>query len=178
VVHWKAFKHGDKEYDLCHLHPKTVSYMQPAKGINPPRYYKVDVIFSLHCFTRGMEGETPDPELLYSDYRETRIFDFERYGLSHHLPGIVDGLMNCKCFHTDRGNFFTVQIVDEQGKTADYEVYFTASKSSKAGTINLFVQSAYTRDYAHRANRPQRKCIGFAIILYNIMNKIQINVPK
>jgi hypothetical protein len=66
VVHWKAFKHGDKEYDLCHLHPKTVSYMQPAKGINPPRYYKVDVIFSLHCFTRGMEGETPDPELLYS----------------------------------------------------------------------------------------------------------------
>src|SRR5712691_5201902 len=173
-MRWTPFSHGGKQYDLAHLHPKTVSYLQPAKGTSPPRGYKVDVIFSHHCFTRGTENETPDPALLYSDGRETRIFDFRRYELSHRLPAIVDGLMTCRCFHAERGNFFTIEIIDDQGNKIDYEVYFTASKSSKGGVIILYVQSAYIRDSAHRANRPQRKAIGFSVILYNTLNKIAI----
>ncbi len=140
--------------------------------------YNVEVIFSLHCFTRGMEKETPDAALLYRDSRETRIFDFKRYALSHRLPTIIDGLMTCKCFHTERGNFFTIEIIDEQGIKTGYEIYFTASKSSKAGVVNLFVQSAYARDSAHKSNRPRKKSIAFAVILYNTLNKIPIKVPK
>jgi len=171
-LRWAAFSHDGKTYDLAHLHPKTVTFFQSAKGTNPPRGYKVDLIYSLHCFTRGMEGETPDPQLLYSDDRETRIFDFRRYELSNRLPAIIEGLMTCKCFHADRGNFFTIKMVDEEGKQVDYEIYFTVSKSSKPGTINLFVQSAYTRDKGKRAR--QQKPISFSVILFNTLNKIAI----
>ncbi len=152
--------------------------MQPAKGSNPPRGYRVEVIFSLHCFTRGMENETPATALLYSDSRETRIFDFGRYELSQRLPGIIANLMTCKCFHTGRGNFFTIEILHDQGARVDYEIYFTASKSSKAGIVNLYVQSAYARDPSHRGNRPRMKPISFPVILYNTLNKIPIVAPK
>ncbi len=120
-MRWAAFSHDGKTYDLAHLHPKTVTFFQSAKGTNPPRGYKVDLIYSLHCFTRGMERETPDPQLLYNDDRETRIFDFRRYELSNQLPPIIEGLMTCKCFHAERGNFFTIKIVDEDGEQVDYE---------------------------------------------------------
>lgn len=127
-----------------------------------------------------MENESPDPKLFYSDSRETRHFDFRRYELSFHLPGIVDGLMTRKCFHTERGNYFTLDVLDDKGNKVEYEVYFTVSKSSKPGFINLYIQSAYPRDAAHRSGRPKKnpKPIGFPIILYNTLNKIPIKVPK
>ena len=157
-----------------------MTYFQPAKGTNPPRGYKVDVIFSLHCFTRSMGSETPDPDLLYSDTREMRIFDFQRYHLSRQLPTIIEGLMTHKCFHTGRGNFFTIRVLDEEGNKIEYEIYFTASKASAGGVINLYVQSAYARDAMHRTNRPRTdpKPIGFAIILHNILHKVPIKIPE
>lgn len=177
-MRWAPFSHDGKLYDLCHLHPKAVTYLQPAKGTNPPRTYRVEVIFSLHCFTRGTENEALDAALLYSDGRETRIFDFGRYAHSHRLPAIIDGLMTCKCFHAGRDNFFTVEILDDEGNRIEYEVYFTASKSSKPGIVTIYVQSAYARDTAHRANRPQRKPISSPIILFNTLNKIPIKIPQ
>ena len=125
-----------------------------------------------------MDNQTPDPALHYSDNRETRIFDFRRYELSHRLPGVIDGLMTRKCFHAGPRNNFTVDITDDQGCEINYEIYFTASKSSKPGILNLYIESAYVRDNAHRANKPQRKPIGFQIILFNTRNSIPIKVPK
>jgi hypothetical protein len=177
-VRWIAFSFEEKKYSLDHLHPKTVTYVQPAKGINPPRRYRVEVIFSLHCFTRSMENETPDSALLYGDNRETRIFDFGRYELSQNLPAIIEGLMARKCFHTGHGNFFTVSVLDGQGNKIEYEVYFTVSKSTKRRVINLYVQSAYKRDTDHRGNRPAPRPIGFSVILFNTLNKVPIMAPK
>ena len=74
-----------------------------------------------------------------------------------------------------------MQIADEQGRKIDYEVYFTASRSSKKGVLNLFIQSAYVRDPAYRPSRPKVNHwsrIGFGIILYNTLNKIPIKVPN
>jgi hypothetical protein len=48
-------------YDLTHLHPKTVTFEQAAKGDQPARKYTVNVEFGLHCFTRGTEeGDDPN----------------------------------------------------------------------------------------------------------------------
>jgi hypothetical protein len=172
-VYWPPFEFNGQKYDLCHLQPKTVTFLQPANATNMPRTYKVEVIFSLHCFTRGMQGsEHIDHALCYSDRRETRIFDFRRYEFSRHLPGIVSRLMTCKCFQTARDNFFTAELLDENGNKVSYEIYFTASKASREGIINLYIQSAYVRDRAHSANRPPpMKAIPFAIILYNTLHK-------
>jgi hypothetical protein len=177
-VQWAPFHFQGKQYDLSHLHPKTVTYAQPAEGANPQRDYTVDVIFSLHCFTRSTKNELAPPALLYRDNREERIFDFPRYKLSHKLPAIIESLMSCKCFHTGHGNFFTVHLLDEQGNKIEYEIYFTASRSSKGGVINLHVDSAYARDAEHGSNRPHKKPIGFPIILYNTLNRLPIRMPK
>jgi hypothetical protein len=68
--------------------------------------------------------------------------------------------------------------MDDAGSPVEYEIYFTASKSPKAGIVNLYVQSAYARDALHHGNRPHMKPISFAVILYNTLNKIPIFAPK
>jgi len=180
MICWRPFIYEGLSYDLSHLHPLEYSFEQAAQGDKPARNYLVQVIFSLHCFTRGA-GETDDPSgaLGYSDSRETRIFDFDRYEKSRQLPEIVRSLPESPCFHTQHGNFFTVRRFNTvTGQEETYEVYFTASRSSsKVIPLNLFVQSAYVRDRQH-ANRPSRKKIGFFTILHNVMHGRPIKVPK
>jgi hypothetical protein len=178
MIHWKPFEFDGVIYDLAHLHPRSLVYQQAATGGKPEREYKVDVIFSLHCFTRGIKpDEKPHQSLLYADSRERRIFDFERYALSNRLPQIVEELYRGKCYHTERGNFFVVEVLTEQGKKLDYEVYFKASRAATKGVVNLVVQSAYVRDVIH-SNRPKWKQISFMVILFNVSNKKPIKSPQ
>lgn len=180
-VEWKPFTFNGECYDLSHLHPRTCRYEQPAKGDRPPRVYTVDVIFSLHCFTRGvLEEDTVDAALLYADDRETRVFDFQRYELSKQLPAIIESMGKCKCFQTGHDNFFSVAVIDRDGNKVEYDVFFTASRASrKKGVVNLYIQSAYVRDAEH-GNRPRRKSpIGFYVILFNVLNNRPIKpAPK
>jgi hypothetical protein len=177
-VQWRAFRYGQNTYDLTHLHPRQVIYLQQAKEDKPERRYKVDVTFTLHCFTRGLKsGEQPDNALLYSDPRETRVFDFRRYSLSLQLPGIIDTLLEQKCFHTGQSNFFTVKLIDENGTPVEYEVFFKAYKPEKKRPLTLIVESAYVRDEGH-SKRPAAKAIGFHVILFNTVNNKPIKIPK
>jgi len=169
MVRWKPFNYQGQGYDLTHLHHETTSYFQPAKGSNPPRGYRVDMIYSLHCFTREIGGDPTDPELCYSDSRETRHFDFKRHALSFHRPSIIKGLMGRTCFQAKNDNYLTIALVDKDGNQIDYEIYFSVSRSSKPGVVNLYVQSAYSRDEHHRANKinaAKLTEIPFAIILF------------
>lgn len=161
-MQWKPFTFDGKTYELTHLHPRACSYRQPEKAGNPARSYDVDVLFSLLCFTRAIEpSETPAAGILYSDNREIRIFDFQRYEFSKRLPAIFESLAQRKCYHTGKGNFFSVDIVNENGTVSEYDIFFAASRSSKKGRLNLFVQSAYVRDALHGSNRPKKKPLGF-----------------
>jgi hypothetical protein len=140
----------------------------------------VDIIFSLHCFTRGFQpDEEPEAALLYGDARETRIFDFKRYELSKRLPEIIKDLPRRKCYHTGKGNFFSVEIVNAEDRSfIEYDIFLAASRSTRKGIINLYVQSACVRDMEHGSNRPHEKPIGFYIILSNTLNKRPIRPPK
>ncbi|MBN9657411.1 MAG: hypothetical protein J0H49_04495 [Acidobacteria bacterium] len=179
-MNWRPFRYGVEEYDLCHLHPATITFEQEAKDGKPARCYTVDVVFSMHCFTRGIKtDESADPDLCYRDDRETRLFDFQRYELSHQLPGIVKDLCKRRVYHSGKGNFFTIEFIDKRtGARLEYEVYFAASRSPLKGRIHLVVQSAYVRDPEHRANRPRLKPISFAVILFNVWNNKEIKIPK
>jgi hypothetical protein len=178
MIQWNPFEFQGVLYDLTHLHPKPVIYRQAAVAGKPEREYRVDVLFSMHCFTRGIkDGEKPDAGLLYRDSRECRVFDFRRYALSWYLPTIVEGLQQRKCYHSGKGNFFVVEILTEEGEKVDYEVFFEASRSSKKGVVNLYVQSAYVRDAEHTSNRPKKKPIGFAVILFNTLSNKPIKIP-
>src|ERR1039457_4425001 len=95
------------------------------------------------------------------------------------FSAFVEDLPKRKCYHSGKGNFFTIELVNEQtGCQVEYEIYFAASRASKKGAINLFVQSDYVRDVQHQANRPRRKSIRFHIILFNVLNNIEIKIPK
>ena len=180
MIKWKSFVHESVVYDLSHLHPFVHAFEQAAKGDKPACTYRVQVIFSLHCFTHEADGSGDvTGSLGYADSRETRIFDFARYEQSKLLRDIVAALPTSPCFHTNHGNFFTVKSLNPAtGQEETYEVYFTASRSSsRAVPLNLFVQSAYVRDRLH-VNKPARKKIGIFVILHNTLNGRPIKVPK
>jgi hypothetical protein len=174
---WQPFRYQNAAYDLSHLHPRSITYEQPAKNNKPACRYSAEVSFSLHCFTRGIkENEQPDQGLVYSDSRERRVFDFQRYELSKQLPDIVQNLPQRKCYNTGKGNFFTVVAIGDRGQEIEYDVFFEASRSAKKGLV-LVVQSAYVRDTEH-GSRPKAKPIGFLVILFNTLNNKPIKMPQ
>jgi hypothetical protein len=176
ALRWAEFSYQDKTYDLSHLHPKTVSYIRPAKGKDPARTYAVDVIFSFHCFTHECkDDEEPDPALLLTHGSETRVFDFARWELSNQLPGIISGLMERKCFHAGRSNYLTVELMNNS-RVANYSVFFEVSRASRKGALNLYVQSAHVREIQGQKQR-HNPPIAFAFILHNTLNKIAIKAP-
>ncbi|WP_199544566.1 hypothetical protein [Paraburkholderia kururiensis] len=178
MITWSAFSYAGVDYDLSHLYPRRIEFVLPARGDQPERTYPVQIIFGLHCFTRSAEpGEAVDPELFYSDARETRVFCPQRHRLSMLLPAIIDGLASRPCYHTGKGNFFVVEMVDGQGTRQEYEVYFAASRAAERGVLNLFVQSAYVRDRAHKGNRPKKKPIRLHVILHNTLTNRPIKEP-
>jgi len=170
-VRWKDFEHEGVTYDLRHLYPRTLQFERPARGDKLAIIFTVDVIFSLHCFTKELPSGSYDRKMTYSDAREMRLFDFERYELSKRLPGIIETLAQRKCFHTGHGNFVTVEVVRGDGVTVDYHVFFTASKSDRKGCVNIYIQSAYVPD---RKVSSSGKSIRFLVILHNTMNKLPI----
>lgn len=179
MIKWKPFTYENITYDLTHLHPKIILYNQITTPQKKESFYNVQIIYSLHCFTRKKLSDEPENKLLfYKDSRETRLFDFTRYELSKQLPSIVENLNLKKCYHTGKGNFFVVELINHEGKKEEYEVYFEASRSSTRGVINLYVQSAYARDKKHASARPKKKPIRFEIILFNISNNKIIRIQK
>lgn len=178
MIYWKPFELQGKLYDLSHLHPRIITYLQPAREKKPEQKYKVRAIFNLHCFTRGQkENETPDPALYYSDNREQRIFDFVRYNLSLQLPGIVESFMSRQCYHTGKGNFLVIELSTGTGKVQNYEIYFNMFIAAD-NTLTLRIESAYLRDEEHWESRPKKHKIGFGVILSNTKQRKPIKLPK
>jgi len=177
MIAWEAFKHQGVEYDLSHLHPALIQYVQSGTASQPEKIYTVEVFYSLHCFSKTLEP-TADPRLNYSDARETRTFDFRRYEFSKQLPQILQDLHSKRCMHTDKGNFFVIEIISANGATEDYEVYFDVQRSNKNGVARLFVQSAYVRDPAHGGGLSSTKKISLFVILTNRLAGKPIKVQR
>jgi hypothetical protein len=177
MIKWQAFEFQGQIYDLSHLHPKIVNYVQPAQNGKPERIYNVQVIYSLHCFTRRKEKEDIDKLLHYSDPRECRIFDFTRHELSQQLPAIIESLINRPCYHTGKGNFLIVEIMMRNGTRQNYEIYFKANRSPK-NMLTIHIESAYLSNRANQSANIGKKKIGFHVILFNTQNNKPIKLPK
>ena len=176
-IAWNLFTLNGKTYDLTHLYPFAFEFVVDAKDGKPEQRYAINVAFSLHCFTRGLkEGEAVDADQLYRDNREERVIDLARYKLSHRLPDIIHEIGRRKCFHTGHANFFTVEVIDEDGENHDYSVFFAVTKAGKGRRLNLFVQSAYVSD---RIPTPtKRKPIKFMVIAHNTATNKPIRTPR
>ncbi|MGH7813669.1 MAG: hypothetical protein ACREQI_06660 [Candidatus Binataceae bacterium] len=177
-MRWRAAQIGGETYGLGHLDEFDFEFVVPAKDNKPEQVYRINVIFSMHCFTRGIrDGESYRHELTYSDSRETRLFDTQRYRLSMRLPGIVRGIGTRRCFHTGHGNFFTIEVVDDDGTRLDYSVYFKVSRRSKRGWLNLYIESAYVQGKIPRRRPHPPRPIRFSVIAYNVAMGRPIKEP-
>lgn len=172
-MEWASFTHDGVVYDLGHLSSHVTEVVVAAKQGKPEQRYRLNVDYSLHCFTRGpKEGEEISVDLAYSDSRETRIFDFDRYALSKQLPLIVADLAERKCFHDHHGNFYVLELIDEEGRRRYYSIFFKLSRAGKRKGLNLFVSSAHARDELPYAK--SQKPIRFRVLVHNIQRGKQV----
>jgi hypothetical protein len=174
---WLPFKHGGKVYDLSHLYPCTLEYNRPGEGNKQAEVYKVEVTYTLHCFSRELKpDETCGDDLMYTDGYERRVFDFRRFELSKLLPGIIQTLPDRKPYHNNnRRNYFTVEVVVENGSTVEYDIFFKVKKKAKS-RLEMIVETAFVRDPGYDSTRPNGKPIRFWIILHNTMNNKKISI--
>ena len=176
---WRAARIGDRIYDLSHLHPFSFDFVVAAKDGKPEQRFGIDVIFSLHCFSRGIAaGAAYLADLAYADSREVRLFDERRYTHSLQLPHVIRSIGDRRCFHTGHDNFFTVELIDERDERVEFTVYFKLSRAPSKGRLNLYVQSAYVQDDIPRGRPKPRKPIRFSVIAYNVAVGKAIKVPK
>ena len=81
-----------------------------------------------------------------------------------------------KCFHTGKGNFFIVELLNDQNQLEEYEVYFNVARSG--AKLRLFVESALIRDDEHGSSQPKKKKINFFVIAHNRRVNKEIKAPK
>lgn len=165
---WNAFVYDGTQYDLSHLDSFEWAYFYEAGEKRPERTYKFHISFSMHCFTRKpKDNEEVDESLWYAGSKETRVFCFDRYELSSQLPEIVKSLGDRKCFQTNHGNFFTIELTTKSGEQVEYEVFFDVTRATRRGYLNLVVESAYIRTDDYQSIQPKKRKIRLDVIAYN-----------
>ncbi|MDB6105158.1 MAG: hypothetical protein JWO52_5157 [Gammaproteobacteria bacterium] len=116
LLRWQP--HSDKEgkpYPLHHLHPLRQPFTLAATGKYPERTLDLYFGFSLHTFTHRIMAND-DPSDNYSDNRETRAFDYERYHWSFKLPRMARELGSRPCYFArstaDLLNYVTIDKIE------------------------------------------------------------------
>jgi hypothetical protein len=129
---------------LNHLHPFRFEHALDAINGKMGGEITVCVGFGLHCFTRKL-NRGAEPVEPYSDERETREFDHDRYELSKHLPTIVRSLATRPCGFGRNDNFVSVDVLGNSGESTRYAVFFNMKRWPRMGprSVLLVVQSAY-----------------------------------
>ena len=154
-------------YNLKHLRDFTFQLQQDATHNSPERTYEIKARFSWHCFTRSPENG--DIDIMTNAAGERRCFCPDRHRHSHRLPDIIRDLANRHCQNTGRGNFITIELVEEDGSKHDYEIYFRVRRLGAGKPLELFVETAFIRTIPERYKTKKKK-IRFTTIVYNVKN--------
>jgi len=139
-------------YDISHL-LDTIYPVVLKRTANRPelRLYYI-VHFRSHCVSRGAKiGETLDfcilreDSLITDEKGDYRFFDVLRRKLSRLLPGIMSTLPERRWIPVSRKTWLTTEIVEVDGASKEYEIYFNIAKRGKR-KLHITVVSAYVRD--------------------------------
>lgn len=184
-VDWKAglmrwWPHVDgngNAHPLHHLHPFRFPFAMPASGGRPETNALIHVGFGLHCFTRQMKPGD-DPVDTYSDSRERRTFDPQRYELSKQLPSIMNGLPKRRCAFAKANNYVTIDLGESGGVAMRYGVFFNIRRWAKQGdnAVLIVVQSAYALDPAKQTPGVGR--IGFQALVGHALRGTKPHPPR
>lgn len=161
---------GGEVWEFDHL--EAFAMRMPLELV-PGQQIEVDVIvlFSNHCFTRGLaEGEVVDETVLVMDGAEKRVPDKGRYDLSkQYLPRLILELTSRHIQVADptRPNFVTFELPPSAPgvKPGKYAVFFEVKRDrSRRKRMLLRVQSAYILDKPSKRLQKAIK-INFQVLL-------------
>jgi hypothetical protein len=177
LIRWRPHTSSDgKTHSLAHLHPFRFTCELSKSRDGPARTIAINVGFSLHVFTCGLENaETSADE--YLDDRERRAFDYERYRASFELEKLVRELETRKCHFAKNQNLFTVETACAP-PDHEYRVFFTIGPDrTSSDAVTLIVQSAYfgRAPWGHGDGR--RKPVRFRVILLNTLTGKPLREP-
>lgn len=165
VMDWKIIKtNGYKEIDgirldLSHLQDTIYRFSIEATAQFPKIDFNVLVQYSSHCISWGPKrNEVIDFDLIGADRLVVddkgirRCFCDSRYQLSSNLPGVFETLIDRQCLFTGRENWLTVEILNSNGETEEYEVFFSITRQTSR-MLRIYVESAYVRDSENITNK-------------------------
>lgn len=142
-LEWEPFEFEGNKYPLTHLKAHEVIY----KGQKDT--YKFIVTYSLHCFAKDdQEHSIP---LKYSDSRESRQINLERYHASKELRGIIEKLdtKGKLVYETDTEKCFNIEMMNSLNqKIEPYKICFHFFKENRM--LRIHVTSAFF----DRKNKP------------------------
>ena len=160
-----------KAYPLNHLHPFRIRVALPAS----PGWEEIDIDlevgFSMHTFTRA-RCDVDASGTIYSNARESRTFDDERFALSHRLPEVIKTLPTRKCYHARNQNYLCTEDTLLLGARSDYRVFFVLRRwpvgdaLSRRPCVRLIVQSAYATPPSRKG---KEKPIRFRVLLHHAL---------
>tara|TARA_Y100001972_G_scaffold128961_1_gene193040 strand:+ start:2703 stop:3272 length:570 start_codon:yes stop_codon:yes gene_type:complete len=138
IQKWENFTHENTEFCLKHLDAHELRFQSEKKGL-----LKFVVTYGLHVFTK--EG-TPHsiPHILYSDARDERPVDIERYHASKYLKGILSRIdtKGVLIYETTKAKYFTLDVQNNMSGTPEpYKICLSAFKENRI--LRLHVISAY-----------------------------------
>jgi hypothetical protein len=180
LIRWQPHTNKDgKRFPLNHLHPFRYEVVMPAKDHRLETVVAVHVGFGMHCFTKKIESED-DPNDRYSDDREVRTFDYERYEHSKRLATVARELQQRPCAFAKDENFVCLDVIDANGEKRRYGVFFNIKKWAGEGRDNnavlLVVQSAYCLD--PKKPDPRGGKIRFNVLLGHALRGTRPTRPK
>jgi hypothetical protein len=144
-MRWAPYVNAQgRAYPLHHLHPFHRPVELPAQNGKPARELMLYVSFGLHTFTREIVISDRDSDL-YTDDRESRAFDIDRYQRSAKLPGIFLTLERRKLeFARSKHGVLNYVTLELEGGVK-YAAFFNLRRFHKMGpdAIHLAVLSAY-----------------------------------
>jgi hypothetical protein len=177
----RPFHFNGTDYDLSHLDSKTVTFAVPAHKNLPARQFTVFLEYSDHCFT---EDEKPghDQALYYAlehhgGKQFRRMFNLNRWEFSRQLPAIIEGLLDRWVYFTNGQNFHIMNLVDANGLTVQYLIFFQVKPKDKG--LRLVLESAYPYDPALGGALPRNdNRARFSTILRKVSNGESLRKPS
>ena len=151
---------GD-DYDLSHLQDSVYAFTIAATAGCPELSGEMLIQYSSHCISIGpAHGDEFDfsvlgrDRLVLDDRGNERCFCPDRYTWSKNLPDIIRSLPSDRmCYFTGRENWLSIEILDPQGLSLVYEVFFNLTRQGNK-FLRVYVESAYVRTAENEIRRP------------------------
>jgi hypothetical protein len=168
----KPIIYNGRPISVVHLAPRETRC--PCREIG--RELVISVDFRNHCYTEDFDPEkhSRDQIILYDAPDRPRVFCPVRFGLSHRLPALVDGISSQKVQQTaELRNYVYVVPMQVLGRV--YEVYFMLQRATAPdrADLRLTVESAYLVDMPPVLPRRPNN-IRFGVLAYKTLRNERI----